>query len=325
MRDAAIWYEQNNQLTQMRAIHEVLKFRLDAASAAYRVPIDLENIEELFSLASAANHKIEKDVRISIAATLEYCRGAEADPLAVVMNAEPKHASVLKARSVKQTLDNQVSTIPLYDALALRFLKALSPKNSTVISFNYDDLVEKSVINLGGTFHYGIATKHENQIGSSYHGNGLAVLKMHGSLNWAYADKREANFTVFEDAAAVLKAGLVPQIVPPTWNKTIAKKLAEVWSSAITRLETATRIYVVGFSMPQTDMHFKYLLAAGLQKNFSLREIVFVDPSDTIPTRAGTILASREIQGGRVKFLAQPICDMVAKRVKHRFGAFRLS
>jgi hypothetical protein len=44
-------------------------------------------------------------------------------------------------------------------------------------------------------------------------------------------------------------------------------------------LRLATRVVIIGFSMPRTDMHFKYLLAAGLKENISLRKIVVIDPA----------------------------------------------
>jgi hypothetical protein len=42
---------------------------------------------------------------------------------------------------------------------------------------------------------------------------------------------------------------------------------------------TATRIIIVGYSMPSIDQHFKYLLTAGLQDNISLRKIFIVNPA----------------------------------------------
>ena len=39
----------------VEAIHAVLRFRMEAASAAHRANLNPDNIEELFSLASATN------------------------------------------------------------------------------------------------------------------------------------------------------------------------------------------------------------------------------------------------------------------------------
>jgi hypothetical protein len=52
-----------------------------------------------------------------------------------------------------------------------------------------------------------------------------------------------------------------------------------VWDAAVRALRTATRIVILGYSIPPIDAHFKYLLAAGLQENISLRKIFFVNPA----------------------------------------------
>jgi hypothetical protein len=51
MRDAAAWLEQvGSRDREIIAIKNVLSFRLRAAAAAHRIPLNIENIEELFSL-----------------------------------------------------------------------------------------------------------------------------------------------------------------------------------------------------------------------------------------------------------------------------------
>ena len=52
LRDSHPWLEQQGRHDEAKAVQRVLEFRLKAASAAYWVTLDLENIEELFSLAS---------------------------------------------------------------------------------------------------------------------------------------------------------------------------------------------------------------------------------------------------------------------------------
>ncbi len=53
MRDAVNWLEKNSREGELRAIERVLKFRHESAAAGYRINIDLDNIEHLFSLAAA--------------------------------------------------------------------------------------------------------------------------------------------------------------------------------------------------------------------------------------------------------------------------------
>ena len=68
MRDALEYHASLSHQRECAAIEAVLSFRLNASSAAYRVQIDLENIEELFSLASASPSPMEDSIKLAIAA-----------------------------------------------------------------------------------------------------------------------------------------------------------------------------------------------------------------------------------------------------------------
>jgi hypothetical protein len=76
MRDSIDWLSgKPDREKELRAIEEVFKFRLAAAGTAYRVRIDVENIEELFSLASATGKDpLARNVSTAIAATLDFTR-----------------------------------------------------------------------------------------------------------------------------------------------------------------------------------------------------------------------------------------------------------
>ena len=76
MRDATAWLtEHGEREREVKAIERVLAFRLRAAAAAYRIPLDIENVEELFSLASAsAGQGLGEDMALAIAATLDFSR-----------------------------------------------------------------------------------------------------------------------------------------------------------------------------------------------------------------------------------------------------------
>lgn len=316
MRDAALWCESNGRDSEARAIHEVLKFRLDAAAAAYRVPIDLENIEELFSLSSASDPRILESVKLSICATLNYCIGINA-PSHLIFGAYDSDGSRYRNYSEGDGIGGNGLKFDLYDALALDVLRCLDGERSTIITFNYDNLVEKSIQRLGGRFNYGLKADHEFEDGVSYSdkGEGTAVLKLHGSVNWAYSGRSGRTFKVYKDYESVRSNGRVPHIVPPTWNKTIAERLAEVWFKAIEKMSTATQIVIIGFSIPATDLHFKYLLAAGMRSNFSLRKIIFVDPSDGIRARVAGVISEREVEKGRVEFVKSTVEDLIGSRV----------
>ena len=190
---------------------------------------------------------------------------------------------------------------------------------NTFITFNYDTVLEDSLFNLGLPFSYGLGKQTKNLDCSarvSSDGSGLQVLKLHGSLNWAKQTKRRGRaFTVFGNYSDVRKAGLIPELVPPTWKKTFQGQIGDVWSSAVRNLQTATRVVVIGFSMPPTDMHFKYLIAAGLQQNVSLRQIVFYNPAAAeLKARALTLFRGSYIETEKIVFDATPLSALAARQ-----------
>jgi hypothetical protein len=128
-------------------------------------------------------------------------------------------------------------------------------------------------------------------------------------LNWAkQTEKRGRSFTVFGNYSDVRKANLVPELIPPTWKKTFQGQIGDVWASAVRNLQTATRVVVVGFSMPPTDMHFNYLIAAGLQQNVSLRQIVFFNPSaKELEERAFSLFRNSYINSKKIIFNPQTL------------------
>ena len=100
MRDAAAWLaEQGGRDTEVNAIEEVLVFRHRAAGAAYRTPLDVENVEELFSLASArGGEKLAQNMNVAIAATIDFALGldqkrAREPPPHRPFRAAPRHQS----------------------------------------------------------------------------------------------------------------------------------------------------------------------------------------------------------------------------------------
>lgn len=90
MRDSHEWLQNEGRDREAKAVERVLDFRLNAASAAYWVNMELENIEELFSLASAGTGKMDDEVRLAIAATLEFTRAKGAKETQLYVYGESK-------------------------------------------------------------------------------------------------------------------------------------------------------------------------------------------------------------------------------------------
>ena len=103
----------------------------------------------------------------------------------------------------------------------------------------------------------------------------LPLIKIHGSINWQVADDQDA---ASPDSVAVLwhpafhgpsrstdEISKIP-IIPPTWRKTASTNtvFAKLLGEALWHMKLASRIVIVGYSMPTTDSYFRYLLAEAL-------------------------------------------------------------
>jgi len=166
--------------------------------------------------------------------------------------------------------------------------KEKSPGNDTaILTFNYDLLLEVAIYFAGCGVDYGIA-KDSRDVSI------ITLLKLHGSLNWAieretkkvvpwfldnylnkfpFDDRMRSSANPHLRVADNLNAFSkwsnadyedTPLIVPPSWNKAAAySSISNVWKRAANELSTASSIFVVGYSLPETDSFFRQLYALG--------------------------------------------------------------
>ena len=59
--------------------------------------------------------------------------------------------------------------------------------------------------------------------------------------------------------------------------------MTPVWAKAVAELKAATRICIIGYSMPPTDLFFKYLLTIALSQNRGLDKLIVVDLGEKSP------------------------------------------
>lgn len=292
------------------ALGQVLTWRLRSGAAAYRCKIDPDNIEELFSLIDGskgrnglATHNKEA-MRKAIIETLIYCDSIYRDENNLVnvsiangYNFELFHPYL---KSFTPSDLDGIIRIPKYDAIALVLSGKLyatdtdriRPRN-TIITFNYDTVLESSfertespfdlrldpVPNLGVVSDYKYYCKNDD--------NSPQLLKLHGSINWKLSniDKgpKMYQLSALQSAENLWKDkySSFPYVLePPTWNKgRSAEILQSLWDEAVSQIRTATRIFIIGYSFPKSDMHFKYLMASGLAENISLEKIYIVNPA----------------------------------------------
>lgn len=144
------------------------------------------------------------------------------------------------------------------------------------------------------------------------------LLKLHGSLNWGrcrvcgtvlpltienwFRNKTFLNRGT--DAVLPLASQLgmtptccgefvdpVPVLVPPTWNKTeYYNSLQRVWKQAANELGEAERIYIISYSLPDSDMFFRFLYALGSVGRRRLKRFAVFNPDESVRSRFETLV-----------------------------------
>ena len=291
MRDAVDWLESGGRVAEREAIERVLDFRHQSAAAGYRVNLDLDNIENLFSLADARlGSTSSEDIRLAIAATLDFCALTATKQVGLLRVRESQgwpctQSFRSNARRISEVPDQGIEEFEssIYDYFAAFMAGLASNKigagKNTIISLNYDLLIEEALRRLDIPFSYGITgpgVEIDGSAGVAEHApNACPILKLHGSINWAQTN---GGMVVLRDYEQVRDGQQSPFLIPPTWRKAATDPLLAVWNAAVSAITKATRLVLVGFSIPPADQHFKYLIGAGLKENSSLRSVHSVDP-----------------------------------------------
>src|SRR5262249_51357276 len=115
-------------------------------------------------------------------------------------------------------------------------------RKDTIISFNYDMVVEDTLIGLGFPFSYGaddytVLTNADLQNNLEHSRDDVRILKLHGSANWAryssyvarsketggqfapHSGEPEQLIAVFPNYELLRELQLNPLLVAPTWQK----------------------------------------------------------------------------------------------------------
>jgi hypothetical protein len=293
MGDSIAWLHDNQRTSEAEAIEQVFDFRLKAAGTAYRSNIDVENIEELFSLASASEGESHTDyVTKAIAATLDFAQRTS-PPSEAYLNAKVVRDLPQRWRMLNQeegaNSGGYTHACPLYHlysgVLSGYFCDQSPNMRNTIITFNYDTLVEDALSDLGVPFHYGLSSTSANLeteakcvLSDQASANTIPILKLHGSINWSVPNSHNERVDVHGSYGDLRARNGRVLLLPPTWRKAFGGHLMGIWETALRSISEATRIIIIGFSMPPTDTHFKYLIASGLRDNISLRKLIFVNP-----------------------------------------------
>lgn len=212
---------------------------------------------------------------------------------------------------------------PYHGALA----SALKPGDA-VISFNYDLLMDCAMelncpdwdFEAGYGFQASVAAGPKR---SPRAPSKVTLLKPHGSFNWVacmncggfYFLPPERNGVLFRWDSF---GNFFPEppghrlerlIVPPSIKKDVhGKAMQQVWNKARQVLETASRVVIIGYSLPAADFLVKRLFYRSLHCSRNLRELELVDRNND-PSRPNPLMEKYRSMLGDARNSVKIICD----------------
>ena len=156
-------------------------------------------------------------------------------------------------------------------------------KETAFISLNYDILIDNAITMCENEvdLDYGIELMNyhfDNDWHAPDTSKSIKLLKLHGSLNWLYCPVcKKIDLTPKvkgvtqlislgeSDKCRLCEGRNIPIIVPPTFFKVMSNPhLVQIWDQAEDLLKTCKEIFFCGYSMPDADIHIKYLIKRGM-------------------------------------------------------------
>jgi NAD-dependent SIR2 family protein deacetylase len=298
----------------------VFKFRRDMAQAREKVRIDLDDIEQLFGLVEISQ-RLEKtsqetrnDTVYLIAKTLELATKSVRFRRRVGFSTNVEILD--KITPLPDLFRQQPAMVPpffqvdMYDYVAglvgglLEDPDRRQSRNDAVITFNYDLVLDDALRRIGIEPEYHIPPQFLSAKENTTPRGTFSVLKLHGSTNWGVCAKCNDTVVVLPSKVTASPAEFRalrcwkchaqkyhPLLIPPSWDKSeYGRIMQSVWKKAVEELISATRICIVGYSMPETDAFFKYLLTLALSENHQLYKLIVVDLSEELEARYESLL-----------------------------------
>jgi SIR2-like domain len=178
-----------------------------------------------------------------------------------------------------------------------KMVKSLKEKRllrkSAFISFNYDILIDNALLHSLGRDGTDYGVEFVNQKRPRSNGS-VRLFKLHGSLNWLFCPacrdlkitpgeksvmqiKWEPNETVCEQCQTPRS----PIVIPPTFFKVLSNlHLRTIWDAAEWACRGAKRTIFCGYSLPDADIHVRYLAKRVERSRGEMPEMFIVNHHD---------------------------------------------
>lgn len=260
-------------------LEEVWTFIDFASRDLFRDALDLSDVEQDMKRAAMQPELQDADEHAQISQI-------RADP--TLPNPQPVDVLLLAGWDIRRLLTRVYDNVAppangapdpyprLFEWLGLGTAGGLT---TTIISLNYDTVLEHALTRAGIPWHYGHVTTQVER-----NPRGARVLKPHGSLNWRCRGN-EPTVTVdtdyrlaptpcvsrttndFDEAMILPPTQLKqPIMVAETQASAINTLFKAIWNDTVTSLARAAKVVVLGYSLPATDQHLHTLCHLALRR-----------------------------------------------------------
>lgn len=222
----------------------------------------------------------------------------------------------------------------------MRLVWAWHLRRAAVLTLNYDTLVELAVAEVLGKEYpprslYPIRPQEpgDRALLSGDRKIPFSLMKLHGSISWrrsggdpqpgaavfdflprnaSWSNPDETTVERLQDELPYLQRPLA--IVPPTMDKGpffLPDLIRDTWQHAFGELKGATRVFVLGYSLPEADLAMRWLLHAGLDRTDgqSSPSVLVVDINPNASVAIGKMLG-RAVESFRSS--ERPVEDFAA-------------
>lgn len=279
----------------LKDLEKVLGFIYKVQGNDTKSYIDLDNIENLFGLIETG--LILENIEGKDGPKLQSIKKSLIALIVKTIEFSMKYSFEVMDLGIKYKGDKSYNDF--FDTLR----KHLKNLKYSFITFNYDLALDIGIeATLGKPILY---------INNSLNQQGIPLLKLHGSINWFEEngslnarplltreykeshplDKFGPNDCYIAAGTKLLQEGKQPFLVPPSWNKTgYSQSISSVWEQTVKEIGEAEAIVVIGYSLPQTDMFFKYLYSLGSKTEHRLKRFVVYNPDSKLESQYSKIL-----------------------------------
>ena len=224
--------------------------------------------------------------------------------------AKQVYRAMLEVISKRSSQSAASSSIPEWLGL---LLKLWDEREAVVMTLNYDTLIEQAAIATNNQLELNNLYPNVPPVGSprsSVSSSTFKYYKLHGSINWQYAET--VSYVLVPPWGSISGAAVTytPIVIPPVFDKSVYlddEHMRELWHDAGRKLNAARRVFVIGYSLPISDLGMRFFLTHS-QPN-PKTDWYIVDKDKEVATRYKRLLEPKQNIHDRFAGIDDPLSE----------------